>query len=134
MQAASNLHEVHSHRVALIQSKKSREFIWTVLTTFEPDFVKKLVEHADGQRHVEHKDLNLCEQVLFCNEVVKMFANINYISSKYVKLDHCTLGHKGRSLTLMKKYVQRQPRKKNAERPVRGTMVLYVKEQKEFTK
>lgn len=68
---------------AKVKSKRDREFIWTILATLQPNFVRALISTATSLRQTEATDPNLQEKITIVSEVVQMFGNINYISSKF---------------------------------------------------
>ena len=52
------MHEVYSRTLKKPKAKKDRDFIWTFLATYLPDFFKKILNHANSQKQDEAKDKN----------------------------------------------------------------------------
>lgn len=64
------------------KAKVDREYIWSILATVLPEWTKSLLQHADRQRFVVGRNQEPVEQITVCTDVIAMFSNSQYLSSK----------------------------------------------------
>jgi len=83
MLAGQRSSEVHPGKVGKTKGKKDRTYMWNVLASVRPSFVRQLVDHANNLREVDKAIPATQKKIKVCEEVVKMFTNMTYVSRKY---------------------------------------------------
>ena len=64
------------------KAKKCREYLWAILATFQHEFVKQCLRHAQDQRRVAPANDGQSEAITICEEVAELFAKSTHTSCK----------------------------------------------------
>jgi len=109
----------------------SRQYLWTVIATYRPDFVKQVQHHAITQRQQLLGEGHEAVQMKVCDDFGKLIQEHPFISvSLYLKIRFNMANlfiqkKKGRIMRLMKKEKEARARKAPRKFPLLGDVAQY---------
>ena len=65
-----------------------REYMFTILNTLKPDYVKKIVLHASNMRHSAEGKSEQTEQITISDAWWKKLHEIPFVSCKYITISN----------------------------------------------
>jgi hypothetical protein len=64
------------------QAKVSREFLWTILSSLQPEFASEILNHAVDLRIAEQNNVKEGVPIEICQEMAELISKIPFLSSK----------------------------------------------------